>query len=857
MRRSLMVLIWATQFSCRADKVPLDTGADPSTDDTDSSIDPDEDQDGFPVSLDCDDTNADVNPEAPELCDEIDNDCDGDIDEDDAEDAVTWYLDGDGDGFGDASEWVVQCEAPSGYVAESKSGFDCNDADTDFYPGANEDDCADPNDYNCDGSIAYEDADADGWAACEECNDADADVNPDATEICDEIDNDCDGLFDDEDDGLDMTTASDWYEDYDEDGYGNEEESLLLCAAPSGYVAESAEGFDCDDTDDAFHPGANEDDCADPNDYNCDGSVAYEDADADGWAACEECDDADAAVHPDADEICNEIDDDCDGDIDDDDSELTDAETWYIDHDDDGFGSDDYTQTTCEAPSGYTEDNTDCNDNDAAVNPDATEVCNEIDDDCDGDVDDDDSSVTETSTWYIDDDGDGFGSDDDTVTTCTMPSGYADNRGDCNDTDETVNPDAVEVCNEVDDDCDGDVDDDDTDIIDAMVWYIDYDGDGFGSSAYTEESCEVRSGWVDDNTDCDDTDASINTAAVEICNDLDDDCDGDIDDDDTSVSGTATWYADTDGDGFGDADATNDYCDAPTGYVADDSDCDDNDNDVNPDADEICNDIDDDCDGDVDDEDSDLDAPGTTIWYADEDGDGYGDADDTTESTCGIPEGYVADSSDCDDNDSSAFDDNGSSSLCAGTSCLEILNAGHSSGDGSYWVDPDGSGPWEAYCDMTSDDGGWTLVGVALYSSASTSGWNDEASLNIGSSTDLNAHWHLGSDLMNTLATSQEYRAVCFDSNNNYTRYWWGVSDYNWNDLTTASETWDTYDKSGTSYATYWAAHHYGLVSGANETETLITAHIGHHWACGGLSAPGGEGYTGRGGVSNFRLWAK
>ena len=303
------VLILAL-LSCRTDKGPFEEEEEPPIGDTYDSGTIDADLDGFSSEEDCDDTNPEVNPEATELCNEIDDDCDGDIDEDDAEDAGTWYLDSDGDGFGDESEWVVQCTAPSGYVAESKSGFDCDDTDDAFHPGADESDCADPNDYNCDGSIAYEDADADGWAACEECNDADADINPDATEVCDEIDNDCDGLFDDEDDGLDTTTASDWYRDADADGYGNEEESLLLCAAPSGYVEESAEGFDCDDTDEAFHPGAEESDCADPNDYNCDGSVAYEDADADGWAACEECDDGDAAVHPEAEEICNEIDDD-------------------------------------------------------------------------------------------------------------------------------------------------------------------------------------------------------------------------------------------------------------------------------------------------------------------------------------------------------------------------------------------------------------------------------------------------------------------------------------------------------------------------------------------------------------------
>ena len=340
-------------LSCRTDKGGVDTEQD-RIDDTHavvdtSAFDIDDDGDGFLASEDCDDTNSDVYPGATEVCDEIDNDCDDQVDEADADDALTWYLDADGDGYGDEGESLIQCEAPKGYVAESKIGFDCNDSDAGFYPGADESDCTDPNDYNCDGSVAYADLDEDGWAACEDCNDGNADVHPDATEICDEIDNDCDGLNDDE------TTVwtpepPDWHLDADAEGGDEESATAMRCAF--GHVAESAEGFDCDDSNDAFHPGAEEADCTDPNDYNCDGSVAYEDADADGWAACEECNDGDADVNPDATETCNGIDDDCDGDVDDDDSSVEGTSPWYIDHDGDGYGSEDYILNRCETPSG-------------------------------------------------------------------------------------------------------------------------------------------------------------------------------------------------------------------------------------------------------------------------------------------------------------------------------------------------------------------------------------------------------------------------------------------------------------------------------------------------------------------------
>ena len=83
----------------------------------------------------------------------------------------------------------------------------------------------------------------------------------------------------------------------------------------------------------------------------------------------------------------------------------------------------------------------------------------------------------------------------------------------------------------------------------------------------------------------------------------------------------------------------------------------------------------------------------------------------------------------------------------------------------------------EVYCDMTDDDGGWALVGVALVSNRGQSGWNDDGDLAPSSFGQFNDHWHYSATTINALASQDEFRAVCFNSTNNYTRYWHGVSN--------------------------------------------------------------------------------
>jgi len=255
-----------------------------------------------------------------------------------------------------------------------------------------------------------------------------------------------------------------------------------------------------------------------------------------------------------------------------------------VDNDSDGLSdcADDECASTCDVD-GDGHDGTafggdDCDDNNGAVFPGNTEVCDGIDNNCDGLADEDDPNLdTSDSAWYADNDGDGFGSPAQVVYRCDPPSPDAVQNGDdCDDADPAVNPDMAEVCNGIDDNCDGNIDDDDPTVDPASMrsFWIDSDGDGFGDPIIQLDACRAPSGYVDNDLDCDDTDPVIGEMPE--------------------------WFLDLDGDGFGAGAPVGPQCASPgVDYVPDsDQDCDDTDPLIYPGAYDYCGDyIDADCNG--------------------------------------------------------------------------------------------------------------------------------------------------------------------------------------------------------------------------------------------------------------------
>ena len=403
-------------------------------------------------------------------------------------------------------ETIVYDKDGDGYVldeytdASGLTGGDCDDEDASIHPDA-EDIWYDGVDSNCDERNDY-DKDGDGYVLDEytdvsgftggDCDDEDASIHPDTEDIWyDGVDSNCDG-------------ADDF--DQDNDGFISEEHAELSPLTVG----------DCDDQDSTVYEGA-EDTWYDGIDSNCDGADDF-DQDSDGFISEEhaersplavgDCDDQDNSIYDGAVELCDGKWNNC---------ILKDAISIApddeIDNDNDG-----YIECSIEDPSIFEDSlilgGNDCDDSKASVYLGATELCDNLDNDCDG-------LFLDTE---IDHDGDGAIECDPTGQNGSTEywGPEVPNFGDCDEENPLRNEFLEEICDGIDNDCDQLIDEA-LPVIHAG--YYDEDGDGYGTTNTTTIlHCGVPpEGYSILAGDCNDSDASIKPEIV--CDGVDNDCD--------------------------------------------------------------------------------------------------------------------------------------------------------------------------------------------------------------------------------------------------------------------------------------------------------------------------------------------
>ena len=658
----------------------------------------------------------------------------------------TWYADADGDSFGNPAVSQSNCGQPTGYVANST---DCNDNSASMNPSFIE--IYDGLDNNCNGITDegfapltfYLDADGDGIGGSSsvvnivspgpnyvlvtgDCNDANANMYPGNTEICDNLDNNCSGAIDEN------LIFLNYYQDLDGDNFGNLNQVINACSLPVGYVLDST---DCNDANNLIYPGAVEIE-GNGIDENCNGADApltpvmlgiYEFA---GTVDCTTQDNVASNSNLDltfanfsgvgtncaiGGGIFNRSGWNIGASVDLNQynefsvsaancksmnldrvafkfrpSGSAGSPVWHLRSSLDNFATDLDYGTGVNVNNAYLDDTVYLTNH-----TNLTQVTFRF-------------YITEmlgtTTTWRMDDvslygnvisltpqtfyadvDQDGFGALANDTLVCTMPIGYVSNSLDCNDADATINPNTI--------------------------WYMDMDGDLLGNAAMTFTGCTPLSGYVLNATDCNDTNANITGPIMYYVDaDLDgfgDDATGslactqptntvtiggDCNDADNTIYPGITYYADLDQDGFGDFLNDSISCAMPIGFVSNSQDCNDVDSTINP----------------------------STVWYIDTDGDLQGDATNTF-TGCTPPTGYVLNDDDCDDANANItapttyyvdVDNDGFGDDTAGTlSCTQPVNTvliGGDCNDNDTTIYPGAAEICDGFdnnCNGTSDEG--------------------------------------------------------------------------------------------------------------------------------------------------------
>jgi len=587
-----------------------------------------------------------------ETCNLADDDCDGQTDEVGASGCLTLWSDGDGDGYGatppNGGKSQCLCVATPPYTAASPT----------------------------------------------DCNDNDKAIKPGTLEVCNDIDDNCDG-------------KTDFGCDSDKDGYCDADQTVIgkpkVC--PKG-------GKDCDDNKVEVNPGTNEV-CSNGADDNCNGQTDAEegsvgcqpfflDADKDGWGTGEpkclcgatgsytatkfgDCADGDPNVNPAVAEVCNNgKDDNCSGAMDEPDAQK--CETFYGDKDSDGYGSG-AGKCLCAPTVQLTVKKAgDCDDLDPKANPAAAEQCNGIDDNCNGKVDE--IGALGCNVLYADVDNDGFGDPGESACKC-KPDGVHSVlvAGDCNDSKAEVNPKGKEQCDGLDNNCNGVIDE--VNAAGCTVYYADLDGDGAGDLSQKACLCQKAAPYTAlKGDDCNDKKAEVNPKAIEKCNGEDDDCDGAIDEEGGSLC--TDYLYDEDGDGFGITGKAKCTCKPSVPYSATKGgDCNDKNPTVYPGALEICNTVDDNCDNQTDE----AGAQGCTALFVDSDKDGYGDGKQLSKCLCAAQAPYTTpQGGDCNDLDPTTHPS--AKEICDGvdTNCNGVLDDPGAAGCKAFFLDADKDG---------------------------------------------------------------------------------------------------------------------------------------------------------------------